>query len=191
MASLRSHDASAIEELEKNHYARPWTLCLQHMALNDVTSRMSEYYGNVAILAGLLAIFAGTELSDPPESLSASATAFGVFGTLSFVLLMGSVVECILMSNVLKQISSEPQFIEFLQLQKNRLQLATHAFICGSVFLIMQICMMISVTYDASVTTVAALAMLSLFSACMLRYASVGKPLQNKSRVDRRWFELQ
>ena len=150
---------------------RPWALMLKQMGVVVATERMSEFYGNVAILSGLLAIFAATEFIDPPyttESTMASISALA--GAVAFSLLLGSVVECILMSNTVKKMSSDAAFIAFLLGERTGVAYSTYGFIAGCVFLTVEIAAITWTTHSSFVSLWGTAAMVLVLLGLLARF---------------------
>ena len=170
--ATRSDDDGKLARLLEIDMTRPWALLLKQLGVAEATGRMSEFYGNVAILSGLLAIFAATEFIDPPVSSTDGmmASIVAMVGAISFSLFLGSVIECILMSNTVKKMSSDSAFITFLLGEQTSLALATYGFMGGCLFLTIQLAAITWITHTPTVAINATAMWGLLFVGLFMRF---------------------
>ena len=170
---FRSDDDVQLNLALEQRNTRSWAQLMKHTNVEVAVERLSEFYSNVAILSGLLAIFAATEFVNPPETDGILSSLEGIAGALAFCCFLGSVVECVLMSNTVKRMCTEPAFISFLLGESLAMGLATWSFIGGCVFLTLELAAITWMTHTTAVAMCATCAMTLLFSGLLVRFCQL------------------
>ena len=171
----RSDDDERLTAVLDNPTTSNWAQLMKHSGVSVASERMSEFYANVAILSGLLAIFAATEFVDPPELDTLLASLLGIAGALAFCCFLGSVVECVLLSNTVKIMCTEAAFIAFLHGEASVLSLATWGFIGGCVFLTLELAAITWMMYSTAVAVCAMGAISLLFAGLLVRFCKLSQ----------------
>lgn len=126
---------------EKHSATRSWLNLYKYQGFERVTSNLVTFHANFGLIAVLLCGWAGGMLVSPPSNSSVLEKELIVFfGAGSFVALLATVIDCILIANTVQQIATDVALLNFLCKQKWFLRNPTFLVVLGCSQLIAQLC---------------------------------------------------
>eukprot|EP00967_Tisochrysis_lutea_P146380 scaffold276161_cov38-Tisochrysis_lutea.AAC.2 len=112
--------------------SKPWLRLIDTHGHSVTVDRMCAFYGNIALISALFAGFTVTLILEPPEELRdnpAMHASAGAIGVASFILLLASTIDCILIDNTVKMIVTERDLLCFFSAHGFLLRIPTTIFI--------------------------------------------------------------
>jgi len=127
-----------------------WFSVFVESGLDRTVDQMGGYFGNMAIVSALLGAFSFTALVTPVDALdldSWSGRLGGFLGVLGVCAFTASVIECVMLDNSIKFLSTSELLLGFLDEQQTTMQLPVVLFIAGVILAFAQLLTVLAEMY--------------------------------------------
>ena len=164
---------------------KTWVLVFVKAGMQVAIEHIVSYYGNMAVVAALLCGFSLSQLVSPPtdykmmtskHTITADSewamSILGYSGSVSFVFYIASVLDCVMLSNSVRQLASGRHLLDFIQSQGSWFETPVRIFILATILLSVQLCMYVYILFGTNVVIITSFAVAFAFWLVFRRFLS-------------------